>query len=236
LRASRSTVKGRRHEQNMSKTRIVLADDHPIVLDGLRNLIAAETDFELVGEAASGLAALKLIREKRPDVAVLDISMPEINGIVLSRRLAGEIPGLRVLVLTLHEDRAYLNQALEAGVRGYVLKRSAVENLVQAIRAVTDGGVYVDPSIPGRTLNGKRPQSKPAQRGAAPALTERETAVLKMTALGFTNKEIASRLDVGVKSVETYKARGFEKLGLKTRAELVRYASAQGWLEAALLR
>jgi DNA-binding NarL/FixJ family response regulator len=221
----------------MSKTRIVLADDHPIVLDGLRNLIAAETDFELVGEAASGLAALKVIREKRPDVAVLDISMPEINGIVLSRRLAGEMPGLRVLVLTLHEDRAYLNQALEAGVRGYVLKRSAVENLVQAIRAVTTGGLYVDPSISGRALNGKRPHSKPsAHRGTAPALTERETAVLKMMALGFTSKEIASRLDVGVKSVETYKARGFEKLGLKTRAELVRYASAQGWLEAALLR
>jgi DNA-binding NarL/FixJ family response regulator len=221
----------------MSKTRIVLADDHPIVLGGLRNLIAAETDFELVGEAASGLAALKVIREKRPDVAVLDISMPEINGIVLSRRLAGEMPGLFVLVLTLHEDRAYLNQALEAGVRGYVLKRSAVENLVQAIRAVINGGLYVDPAISARPLNGKRAQSKPsAHRGTPPALTERETAVLKMTALGFTNKEIASRLDVGVKSVETYKSRGFEKLGLKTRAELVRYASAQGWLEAALLR
>src|SRR5271154_1706169 len=220
----------------MTKTRIVLADDHPIVLDGLRNLVRAESDFELVGEASGGLAALKVIRERRPDVAVLDISMPELNGIVLSRRLAGEMPGLRVLVLTLHEDRAYLNQALEAGVRGYVLKRSAVENLVQAIRAVTTGGLYVDPAISGRALNGKRLQNKPsAQRGTAPALTERETAVLKMTALGFTNKEIASRLDVGVKSVETYKSRGFEKLGLKTRAELVRYASAEGWLEAALL-
>jgi DNA-binding NarL/FixJ family response regulator len=123
----------------MSKTRIVLADDHPIVLDGLRNLIRAEDDFELVGEAGSGLAALKVIRETRPDVAVLDISMPEINGIVLSRRLVGEIPELSVLMLTLHEDRAYLNQALEAGVRGYVLKRSAVENLVHAIRAVLVG-------------------------------------------------------------------------------------------------
>ena len=156
------------------KIRIVLADDHPIVLDGLRNLIRAEPDFELVGEAASGLSALKIIREQRPDVAVLDISMPELNGIVLSRRLAGELPALRLLILTLHEDRAYLNQALEAGVRGYVLK---------------------------------------------------------MAALGFTNKEIASRLDVGVKSIETYKARGLEKLGLKTRAELVRYASGQGWLD-----
>jgi DNA-binding NarL/FixJ family response regulator len=216
----------------MTKTRIVLADDHPIVLDGLRNLVAAETDFELVGEAGSGLAALKLIREQRPDVAVLDISMPELNGIVLTRRLTGEMPELRVLVLTLHEDRAYLNQALEAGVRGYVLKRSAVENLVQAIRAVTTGGIYVDPAIPGRALNGKGAHRKPsAHPGAVPALTERESAVLKMAALGFTNKEIASRLDVGVKSVETYKARGFEKLGLKTRAELVRYASAKGWLE-----
>ncbi|MGA9430163.1 MAG: response regulator transcription factor, partial [Xanthobacteraceae bacterium] len=99
----------------MNKTRIVLADDHPIVLDGLRNLIRAEPDFELVGEAGSGLAALKVVRETRPDVAVLDISMPELNGIVLSRRLAGEIPELSVLMLTLHEDRAYLNQALEAG-------------------------------------------------------------------------------------------------------------------------
>jgi len=216
----------------MTKTRIVLADDHPIVLDGLRNLVRAESDFELVGEAAGGRAALKVIREKRPDVAVLDISMPEINGIVLSRRLAGEMPDLRVLVLTLHEDRAYLNQALEAGVRGYVLKRSAVENLVHAIRAVMVGGTYVDPAIAGRVFDGKRTHAKPsANKGAAPALTDREAAVLKMAALGFTNKEMASRLDVGVKSVETYKARGLEKLGLRTRAELVRYASGQGWLE-----
>ena len=214
------------------KTRIVLADDHPIVLDGLRNLLRAESDFELVGEAANGLAALKVIRDSKPDVAVLDISMPELNGIVLSRRLAGELPGLRILVLTLHEDRAYLNQAMEAGVRGYVLKRSAVENLVQAIRAVMTGGIYLDPAIAGRVFNDKRASARlSASKGAAPALTDRESDVLKMAALGFTNKEIAARLDVGVKSVETYKARGLEKLGLKTRAELVRYASGQGWLD-----
>jgi DNA-binding NarL/FixJ family response regulator len=214
------------------KTPIVLADDHPIVLDGLRNLVRAEPDFELVGEAASGLAALKIIREQRPDIAVVDISMPELNGIMLSRRLAAEMPDLRVLVLTLHEDRAYLNQALEAGVRGYILKRSAEENLVQAVRAVMVGGIYVDPAIAGRMFDGKRASARPsAGKGAAPALTERETEVLKMAALGFTNKEIASRLDVGVKSVETYKARGLDKLGLKSRAELVRYGSAQGWLD-----
>ena len=214
------------------KIRIVLADDHPIVLDGLRNLIRAEPDLQLVGEAASGLSALKIIREQRPDVAVLDISMPELNGILLSRRLAGEMPGLRLLVLTLHEDRAYLNQALEAGVRGYVLKRSAVENLVQAIRAVMVGGLYIDPAIVGRVFESKQVSKRlAARKGVAPALTDREADVLKMAALGFTNKEIASRLDVGVKSIETYKARGLEKLGLKTRAELVRYASGQGWLD-----
>jgi DNA-binding NarL/FixJ family response regulator len=214
------------------KIRIVLADDHPIVLDGLRNLIRVEPDFELVGEAASGLSALKIIREQRPDVAVLDISMPELNGIVLSRRLAGEMPALRLLVLTLHEDRAYLNQALEAGVRGYVLKRSAVENLVQAIRAVLVGGLYIDPAIVGRVFESKQVNKRLlARKGVAPSLTDREADVLKMAALGFTNKEIASRLAVGVKSIETYKARGLEKLGLKTRAELVRYASGQGWLD-----
>ena len=214
------------------KIRIVLADDHPIVLDGLRNLIRAEPDFELVGEATSGLGALKIIREQRPHVAVLDISMPELNGILLGRRLASEMPGLRLLVLTLHEDRAYLNQALEAGVRGYVLKRSAVENLVQAIRAVMVGGLYIDPAIVGRVFESKQINRRlAARKGVSPALTDREADVLKMAALGFTNKEIASRLDVGVKSIETYKARGLEKLGLKTRAELVRYASGQGWLD-----
>jgi DNA-binding NarL/FixJ family response regulator len=216
----------------MNKIRIVLADDHPIVLDGLRNLIRAEEDFEVVGEATSGLSVLKAIRDKRPDIAVLDISMPEINGIVLCRRLAAEMPELKVLVLTLHEDRAYVNQALEAGARAYILKRSAVENLVDGIRTVVLGGTYLDPAIAGRLFNGKRANNKPAQGSrAAPALTDREGEVLKMAALGFTNKEIAARLDVGVKSVETYKARGLDKLALKSRAELVRYASAEGWLE-----
>jgi DNA-binding NarL/FixJ family response regulator len=219
-------------QNDTTKIRIVLADDHPIVLDGLRNLVRAESDFELAGEAPSGLAALKVVREQRPDVAVLDISMPELNGIVLCRRLTGEFPQLRVLVLTLHEDRAYLKQALEAGARGYILKRSAVENLVQGIRTVMLGGTYVDPAIAGRLFDGKGIYARPASsRSTAPALTERETEVLRMAALGFTNKEIACRLDVGVKSVETYKARGLDKLGLKTRAELVRYASVQGWLE-----
>jgi DNA-binding NarL/FixJ family response regulator len=138
----------------------------------------------------------------------------------------------KLLVLTLHEDRAYLKQALNVGARGYVLKRSAAENLVQAIRAVIVGGLYVDPTIANQYFNAN-PRRTGQQNSLADslALTDRETEVLKLVAKGFTNKEIARKLAIGVKSIETYRARGSEKLGLKTRAELIRYASAEGWLE-----
>jgi DNA-binding NarL/FixJ family response regulator len=215
----------------IARSRIVLCDDHPIVLAGLRNLIAAESDFELVGTASNGLTALKLINETKPDIAIIDISMPELNGIALSRRLAQEAPSVQVMVLTLHEDRAFLKQALDAGVRGYLLKRSAAENLVQAARAVLTGGLYVDPAIVDLVFMSSSQRSRRTGTPLSiPELTEREAEVLKLTALGHTNKETARRIDVGVKSVETYKARGMEKLGLKTRAQLVRYAAAQGWL------
>jgi len=214
------------------RSRITLADDHPVVLAGLRNLIREAADFELVGEAATGLAALKMIREVKPDVAVVDVSMPELNGIVLSRRLATECPSVRVLLLTLHEDRAYLKQALEAGVRGYVLKRSAAENLIHAIRAVLVGGLYVDTAIADRMFDrGPMRASRSVNAGAAGELTDRETEVLKFVALGFTTKEIARKFDVSTKSIETFKARGAAKLDLRTRADIVRYASAQGWLD-----
>ncbi len=213
-----------------ARIRITLSDDHPIVLAGLRQLIEAETDFELVGEAANGTAAMRTIRDTVPDVAILDISMPEMNGILVARKLAEDLPAVRLLVLTLHEDRAYLKQALDAGVRGYVLKRSAAENLVHAIRAVATGGLYVDPAIIDRVFDRTTASRGRAGKPGMPDLTEREAEVLKFASLGFTNKETARSLDVSVKSVETYKARGLEKIGIRSRAELVRYASAQGWL------
>ena len=217
------------------KSRIALCDDHPIVLAGLQNLIASEQDFELVGTATNGMNALKLIVDKQPDIALIDISMPELNGIALARKLAEDAPSVRVMVLTVYEDRAFLKQALDAGVRGYLLKRSAAENLIQAARAVLTGGIFVDPAIADRVFVNNAPRQgrsggRNGDKPMMPALTERESEVLKLTALGFTNKETARRLDIGVKSVETYKARGLEKLGLTTRAELVRYAAAQGWL------
>ena len=215
----------------IGRSRIVLADDHPIVLAGLRNLIQPEADLEIVGEASNGLAALKVIRERQPDIAIVDLSMPELNGILLSRRLAVEMPSIRVLALTLHEDRAFLKQAIDAGVRGYVLKRSAAESLVHAIRAVLACGLYIDPAIANSLfdVNPKR-ISQHRSNAITLELTDRETKVLKCVALGFTNKEIANQLNVGVKSIETYKARGLQKLGFKSRVQLVRYASTQGWL------
>jgi DNA-binding NarL/FixJ family response regulator len=212
------------------ETRIVLADDHPIVLSGLRNLLSQERNFKLVGEATSGAEALKIIRESKPDLVVLDISMAEPNGIAVSRRIGQELPSVKVLILTFHEDRAYLQQAIDAGVGGYLLKRSAAENLVPAIRAVITGGLYVDPAIANRLFESAPKQGGGLRDGRLPELTEREESVLKLVAQGYTNKEVAARLGVGVKSVETYKSRGIEKLGLKTRAELVRYAAVQGWL------
>ena len=187
------------------KIRITLSDDHPIMIAGLRNLIQQEPDFELVGEATNGTAALKLVREQKPDVAILDISMPELNGIMVARKLTEELPDVKLMVLTLHEDRAYLRQALDVGVRGYVLKRSAAENLVQAIRAVVVGGLYVDPAIVDRVFEKNVARGGRSAAGSnMPQLTDREGEVLRLTALGFTNKEAARRLDLGVKSVETY--------------------------------
>ena len=214
------------------KIRVALADDHPIVLAGLRNLIETEADLELVGEANSGQSALKLIRDRQPDVAVIDISMPEINGITLARRLAEDCPGVCVIILTLYEERSFLKQALAAGVKGYVLKRSAAENLVSAIRAVQFGETYVDPLLGDEARKGSTPLADSVpQTAAGLGLTDREASVLKYSARGLTTKEIAARLELSGKTVETYKFRAAEKLGLKTRAEIVRFASAQGWLE-----
>ncbi len=211
------------------KTRIVLADDHPIVLTGLRNLIESESDFSVVGEATSGPEALRVIREAHPDIAIVDISMPGMSGIVLTRRLTEEAPGIKILMLTLHEDRAYLRQALDVGARGYVVKRSAAANLVSAVRAVIAGGTYIDPAIVNRVLD-RSPAGNRVSTRDTRDLTDRETEVLKLSSLGLTNKEISNRIGVGVKSIETFKSRGLAKLEIQSRADLLRYASQVGWL------
>ncbi len=215
----------------MAKTRIVLADDHPILLAGIRMLIGQADDLELVGQAMSGPQALDLIAATRPDIAIIDIALPQMNGIALARQIGETHPSVAVIVLTLHEDRSYLAQALAAGARGYVLKKSTAECLIHAIRGVLVGGLYVDPAMASHVLPAAgRKHSRPAGSGE---LTEREAEVLRLVAAGLTTREIATRLDLSAKSVETYKARGAAKVGVKTRSEIVRYAAAQGWFAGA---
>jgi len=209
---------------------VVLADDHPVVLAGIRSLLRADPEIALVGEASDGLAALTIIKDLLPHVAVLDISMPGMNGLELTRRLAEECSGVRVIAMTVHEDRAYVQPLLQSGARGYLLKRSAAEDLVRAVRAVAGGGIYLDPAIAGLAIGDPSPSGR-AVVAADAELSPRETDVLRFTAQGYSNKEIAGRLELSVKSVETYKSRAAEKLGLRSRAEIVRYGVARHWLE-----
>lgn len=208
-----------------SKLRIIIADDHPFILLALKQLVMAEADLELIGEATTGLEALSLVRSTTPDVAVIDVGMPKMNGIVLARKIREERPSVKVLVLTAHEDEAHLKQALAAGAAGFVVKRSATTTLIPAIRAAIMGGTFVDPLVAGQLSGLAQPDSLGADE-----LSPREREVLKLTALGHATKEIAELMAVGVKSVETYRTRASEKLGLKSRAEIVRFALAEGWL------
>lgn len=214
----------------MAKIRVVLADDHPVVLAGMKALIQASPDIEVAGESSNGHGALRLLHAQSPDIAIIDVSMPEMGGITLANRIAKDHATIKVLVLTAQEDRAYVRQLLSAGARGYVLKRSAADELIRAIRTVHAGGVYIDPAIADKIL---------AQKAAAQPttsdtlLSEREEEVLKLAAQGWTNREAAEKIGISVKTVETYKARAAEKLDLRTRAEIVRYGKSRGWLDEA---
>ena len=214
----------------MTQIRVVLADDHPVVRAGVRALLKEEHGVEVVGEAADGAAALQLIRTTAPDVAVLDVSMPGMSWIELMQRITEEFPAVKILLMTVHEDRAYVQQMLQSKGHGFLLKRSASEELIRAIRVVMNGGVYLDPAVAGKLHN--RTTTRAGMELVA-ELSDREEEVLRLTARGFSNKETAARLSLSMKTVETYKARACEKLGLKTRAQIVRCGVARGWLEGA---
>jgi DNA-binding NarL/FixJ family response regulator len=214
----------------MARIRILVADDHQLLLAGLKALVQDDPAMQVIGEAVDGQSALRMAAELRPDVIILDLSMPGMNGVRVAQGMRMQCPGCRVLILSVHEDRAYLRQLLDLGVSGYVLKRSAPQELITAIRAVAAGGVYLDPAIAGLVV-GRGAQTGTARGIDCPSeLSARETEVLQLAAAGYTNKEVSLRLRVGVKTIETYKARAMEKLGLETRAELVRYAIVKGWL------
>jgi DNA-binding NarL/FixJ family response regulator len=210
--------------------RVFLADDHPVVLAGIKALLTADPALEIIGEARDGQTALRTATELKPDVLVLDLSMPGLNGMDVIRQLLAECPGCKVLALTVHEDRSYVRKLLEFGAVGYVLKRSAAEDLLRAIHAVAAGGIYLDPAIAGQVIEGTAKRQQDDSQGRGADLSEREVEVLRLTALGHSNKAIAAVLRVGVKSVETYKARAMDKLGFHSRVELVGYALGHGWL------
>ena len=216
----------------MKKLRILLADDHVTVREGVKMIINAQADMEVVAEAADGRGAVAEAQAVRPDVVVMDVSMPRVNGLKATEMLTECCPEVKVLALTRHQDDGYLQQLLRAGAAGYVLKQSRPAELLQAIRAIGGGGSYLDPAVAGRVIGdyGRRRQPVTTLAGAG-TLSSREEEVLRLIAWGYSNKEIATRLDLSVKTVETHKANAMHKLQMRSRIDIVRFALLQGWLE-----
>jgi DNA-binding NarL/FixJ family response regulator len=214
----------------MDKLRVLLADDHAVVREGLRALIDAHPDFEVVGEASDGESACRKADELCPDVVIMDVSMPGVSGVQATERLKENHPQVRVLALTVYEDKGHLRRMLQAGASGYILKLATAEELLRALRVIAGGGVYLDPLLAGKVVGDIVHQGPDAGRAGGVHLTDRESQVLLRVAQGFSNKEIAGQLDISVKTVETHKLRSMEKLGLRGRAEVVRHALREGWL------
>ena len=213
----------------MSKLRIVLADDHETVREGLKMIVNAQDDMEVVGFAGDGQEAVARAQELLPDVLVMDISMPKLNGLKATRKLTNVCPQVKVLTLSRHADDGYIRELLAAGACAYVLKQSAPSELIHAIRAVAAGGKYIDPKLTAKVVN--RYSERPSRGEAKGILSERESEVLRLIALGYSNKEIAARLSLSVKTIEVHKANAMRKLNFTSRIDLVRYAVFQGWLQ-----
>ena len=213
------------------KIRVLIADDHRTMREGLGLLINSQPDLEVVGEAADGREAIQLARQLAPDVLLMDITMPGMNGLEATRKVKEQTPDVRVLILTRHTDDGFLKQLLAAGASGYALKLSSGDDLMRAIRTVSEGGTYIDPAIAGKLVSsGARAATK---TGPAPRvdLSEREEEVLRMIAWGHSNKEIAARLNLSVKTIEAHKANAMQKLDMRGRIDIVRYAVLRGWLK-----
>jgi DNA-binding NarL/FixJ family response regulator len=221
----------RTQRRNGARVRVVLADDHELVRSGLRSLLEGAGGIDVVGEARNGEQALRAASAVQPDVLVMDVTMPVLDGVRATRRVREECPDVKVLALTMHDDRGHLTRLLEAGAAGYVLKTAGANELVRAIRVVANGGRYIDPVLAGSMLGpgaAKQPPLALAQENSA--LSGREEDTLRRIAWGQTNKEIGIALGISTKTVETYKARIGGKLGLRSRADMVRYALRHGWL------
>jgi two-component system, NarL family, response regulator NreC len=215
------------YPSGMKRTRILLADDHAVVRQGFKMILSAQTDMEIVGEAANGREAVELAGEMSPDIVVMDVAMPELNGIEATRRLLAANPHTRVIALSMHKDSAYVREILRAGARGYLLKDSGADDLVKAIRAVAGGESYLSPAVSNAVLDDYRKHvTNPVD-----LLTSREREVLQMLAEGKTNKEIAVVLNLSVYTVDAHRGRIMEKLNLHSINELVRFALRNGLID-----
>lgn len=211
--------------------RILIAEDHETVREGLRLILEAQPDMQVIGEAGDGRIAVELARELQPDIVLMDISMPELNGLNAAAKLKRVAPEIKILTLTRHTDEAYLNELLLAGVSGYVLKQSSSTELLRAIRVVAGGGNYLDPSITGKVFAryAEKSNEEPGETKGK-ELTAREIEVMRHIALGYSNNEIAEKIGISIKTVETHKANSLKKLHIKSRKEITAYAVMQGWL------
>jgi two-component system response regulator NreC len=214
------------------KIRVMIADDHAILRAGLKMLVNAQADMEVVSEAANGEQAVQTALETKPDVALLDLTMPRIGGMKALQEMARDCREIRVLVLTMHDDPAYLRSALAAGAAGYLLKRAVDAELLAAIRAVHRGGIFVDPRLANvlvqEALTKGRKKADP--RRSVNILSDRELQVLRLVARGYTSAQISKQIFVSVKTIETYRSRFAEKLGLRTRSDVIRFAVQMGLL------
>ena len=211
------------------KTRVLLADDHTIVRQGLRSILEQERDIEVVGEAADGREAIRKAAILAPDIVVMDITMPHMNGIEAAARISKDTPQAKIVALSMHSGEEYIYSLLKAGARGYVPKDSAPSDLVEAIRAVDKGGTYLHPDVSVKVVSEYLKRPDPRARGGDPdVLTPREREVLQLIAEGNTNKEIALALGLSVKTIEAHRTRIMEKLKIHNVAGLTRYAISRG--------
>jgi len=210
--------------------KVLIADDHAIVRAGLRALIHSEPTMELVGEATGGFEAIELVEKFQPNVLVLDLSMPDLDGIAVTKKIKPQFPDLRILVLTIHDDEALLKAALKAGASGYILKHAAETELISAIHAILRGDLYIDSSMVRKLLSDEAlPAVAPLH--STESLTPREIEVLKLIVQGYTNRQIGEELSISMRTAESHRANLAGKLGLHSRVELVRYARQHGLIE-----
>jgi len=216
----------------MHKIRIMIVDDHAILRAGLKMLVNAQDDMEVVSEAPDGEKAIQRVQETKPDVTLLDLTMPRVGGMKALQEIVKNCRETRVLVLTMHDDPAYLRSALAAGASGYLLKRAVDAELIAAIRAVHRGGIFVDPRLASILVQDvlAKKGTKAGPREPLNILSDRELQVLKFVARGYSSSQISKQIAVGVKTVETYRSRFAEKLGLRTRSDVIRFAVQMGLL------